>query len=90
MKRYDYIVAYDIKNQKRLQKVAKFLEKEIIRIQYSVYIAKNFSPQMIYLLADRLIELINPEEDDIRIYRIKDYGYRLGKAFDLKDIFVIK
>ena len=37
MKRFDFLVCYDIADAKRLRKVAKLLEKEAIRIQKSQF-----------------------------------------------------
>jgi len=90
MRKDDYIISYDIKDKKRLAKVARYLEKETFRIQYSIFLAKNFTKNKIYNIADNLIELIDPNEDDIRIYKIKNYGIYLGKAYNLKEVFIIK
>jgi len=90
MKKSDYLICYDISDNKRLRKVAKFLEKECIRVQYSIFIAKNITKEQIYVIADSLNELIKPKEDDVRIYKIKDYGINMGIAFDLNEIFIIR
>ena len=38
MKTYNFVISYDISDDKRLRKAAKILEKEAMRFQYSVYI----------------------------------------------------
>ncbi len=90
MKKDDYLICYDISDQKRLKKVAKFLEKELVRVQYSIFIAKNFKKEQIYEIADKLNEIIDPKEDDVRIYKIKNSGISMGIAFDLDEIFIIR
>ena len=90
MKKSDYLICYDISDNKRLRKVAKFLEKKCIRVQYSIFIAKNITKEQIYKVADGLNELIEPKEDDVRIYKIKNYGISMGIAFDLSEIFIIR
>ncbi|SMC09208.1 CRISPR-associated endonuclease Cas2 [Nitratiruptor tergarcus] len=90
MKRSDYLICYDISNPKRLRKIAKLLEQECIRIQYSIFLAKKATKEEIYAIADKLTELIDPDEDDVRIYKIKDHGIYMGVAYDLKEIFLIR
>jgi CRISPR-associated endonuclease Cas2 len=36
-----FVIAYDIKDDKRLRKIAKFMEKEAIRIQLSVFFLRE-------------------------------------------------
>ena len=89
MKKSDYLVCYDIADPKRLAKLARFLEKRAFRIQYSVFFAPKKSKEDIYRLAQEITEFIEPQEDDVRIYKIKNYGIILGKAYDLSQIFII-
>lgn len=37
MKRFNFLICYDISDIKRLRKIAKLLESLTIRIQYSIY-----------------------------------------------------
>ena len=90
MRKNDYLICYDIANPKRLAKLARMLEKEVIRIQYSIFIAKGFTKEKIYKIADAITDIIDPNEDDVRIYTIKDKGIAMGNAFDLDEIFIIK
>lgn len=70
MQNCDFLICYDISDEKRLKKVAKQLEKLSIRIQKSVFFYKNASKNNIKILATALNNLINEKEDDIRIYQI--------------------
>lgn len=63
------IVAYDIADDKRLQRVAKICEDYGVRVQYSVFECR--------LEADRfdefwleLLSVINPDEDRLVAYRV--------------------
>ena len=90
MKKSDYLICYDIADPKRLRKIAKYLESETIRVQYSIFLAQGFTKERIYQIADRLVELIDPKADDVRIYTILDHGIAMGAAYDLQEIFIIK
>jgi CRISPR-associated protein Cas2 len=64
------LICYDISNGKRLRKVAKFLEKNAMRIQNSVFLYPQVVKFELTHLVNKLNELIDDEEDDIRIYHI--------------------
>ncbi len=86
----DYLICYDIADEKRLGKIARFLEKEAFRLQYSIFFLNGATKEKIYSIAQKLTELIDPNEDDIRIYTIVDKGVKLGAAYDLDEIFIIR
>lgn len=83
------IVCYDIADERRLSKVAKYLESEGIRIQYSVFLILDMSPQRMDEMCARLSLLIDQEVDDVRIYEVIHSGVRLGTALDLDNPFVL-
>jgi len=85
----EYIIAYDISNEKRLARVARYLTKESMRIQYSIFYLPSVTKERLQRVAEELSELINKEEDDLRIYTIKTKGYRAGIAVDLAHPFII-
>ncbi len=89
MKKRDYLICYDISDPKRLAKIAKYLEKEAIRIQYSIFLAKGATKEGIYAIAQNLVEMIDPKEDDVRIYEIEENTAVMGKAYDVDEIFII-
>jgi len=90
LRKNDYLVCYDIADPKRLSKLARFLEKRLVRIQYSIFYAPNMDKEEIYQLAQSIVDYIDPEEDDVRIYKIVDPGYSVGQAYDLSEIFIIR
>jgi CRISPR-associated protein Cas2 len=70
MKRFDFLVCYDMADTKRLRKVAKVLERESIRIQKSQFFYLGATQDDIVDLVDELNTIIDKEEDDIRIYKV--------------------
>lgn len=74
-----YIICYDIKNERRLQKIGKFMNQEAIRLQYSTFLFIGTQPEHNQLI-DQLNERIKTSEDDVRSYQIGDIqqGYFLG------------
>jgi len=63
-----FIIAYDICDEKRLKTIAKFMERNTIRIQFSIYFI-CCDRKEIKRIIDNLMKLMD-EEDDIRIYRV--------------------
>ena len=84
MKRYNFIISYDISNEKRLKKIAKVLEKKAIRIQYSIFYLPKATKEELHIILDELLKLYNEKEDDIRVYNIKNSGIKLGSGVDLE------
>ena len=85
----DYIVSYDISDQKRLQKLAKELEEIGVRIQYSVFFVPGMSREAIDTLVDIIKEIVDESEDDVRIYRVLGKGMVLGRGIDLSKYSLI-
>ena len=86
-----YLISYDICDPRRLNRVAKFLEKHACRVQYSVF-AAQITPARLSLLLDELAELIEPSEDDIRAYPLPHEAdvYLLGTQIFPDDILLIR
>ena len=78
-----WLVAYDIADPRRLQKVGRHMRKEGLALQYSVYLVRG-NKVKIELLLDQLSALIDKRADDIRAYplgeNVRIWG--LGKQFD--------
>ncbi len=64
-----YIIPYDIRNPRRLQRVAKIMENYGTRVQYSVFeclIDNKLHDKLIH----ELKKVIDEEEDTIRSYEL--------------------
>jgi CRISPR-associated protein Cas2 len=64
-----YLIAYDIADPARLQRVHRFLKRHGMALQYSVFLARLSGPGLQALLAG-VEELIEPREDDVRAYAL--------------------
>lgn len=62
-----YLVGYDVRNHRRLARVARFMEGEGIRMQYSVFLVPA-SEAGVRRLIEGLAQRIEPSQDDVRIY----------------------
>ncbi len=85
MKRYDFVVCYDISDPKRLKKIAKAVERRALRIQYSIYVLFDATQQELNILLENITKIYNQEQDDIRVYKIKQKGIHMGSAIDLEN-----
>ncbi len=81
----DYLICYDISDRKRLQKLSRDLEKLAIRIQYSIFFAPSVSQESLFDIMETIDAIIEPSEDDVRIYTVVKSGLHLGQAIDLSD-----
>jgi CRISPR-associated protein Cas2 len=62
-----YLLAYDIANPKRLMRVHRTVKGYGMPLQYSVFLIVGSTPTLDELLT-RLDDIIDPKEDDIRVY----------------------
>jgi CRISPR-associated protein Cas2 len=84
-----YLICYDIACEKRLAKVARALEKECLRVQYSVFLLPLATRERAQAIAQSLADLIDPQADDLRLYPITNPGLRSGTAPDLNEPLVV-
>lgn len=71
MNRKLYLVSYDISDPHRLQRVHRCCKERGLALQYSVFVVEGTEADRRALAAD-LGELIEPEEDDVRIYTLPE------------------
>ncbi|GAB4362646.1 MAG: hypothetical protein Kow0060_18990 [Methylohalobius crimeensis] len=62
-----HLACYDISDPKRLNRVHRYLKKIGIPLQYSVFLL-HVEPIKLGRITAGLDRLINPHEDDVRIY----------------------
>lgn len=88
MKKMNFVITYDISDNKRLRKVALFLEKNAIRIEYSVFFVEAKRKKIMFIIKE-LKKIINKNEDDVRIYRVNlSKSIVLKNAIDVKKLLV--
>ena len=66
-----YFVCYDIADPERLRNVAKTLESFGLRVQYSFFQC-DMPRKVMEDLRDKLLTMININEDNLRIYPVCD------------------
>lgn len=76
-----WIVTYDIAGKRRLPRVFKFLKKQGIPVQYSVFLVDASAAKMGSIMAS-IAALIDKGADDVRAYRIPANPWKvtLGSA----------
>lgn len=91
-----WLLAHDIRDPRRLQRVWRYLRQEGVRLQYSVYVLAG-TRQHVEGVLDHLRTLIDEQSDDVRVYPLGENTriWGLGKQFDndgntLCDAFIDK
>ena len=85
MSRQDFLICYDIADEKRVGKIGKLVEKDAMRIQRSVYFYEQVTKEELTLLIEKVLTILDVEADDLRVYLIKNKGIALGEAVDLNN-----
>jgi len=85
-----YLIAYDITDPKRLSRIARYLSKRAVRVQYSVF-ATELSRRALNDTVDGLNALIDRRTDDVRIYPLPRDGEvaLLGRQIFPEDILLL-
>jgi CRISPR-associated protein Cas2 len=85
-----HIIAYDIGDPKRLTRIHRYLKKLAMPIQYSVFLIECNAKEL-QEVRDHLQEMINPKQDDIRIYTLplKPVIMTLGKQALFQGIYLL-
>lgn len=84
-----YVISYDITDDKRRQRLAKYLESYGVRVQYSVF-ETELNEQQLNSLIKGIKKKIKLSEDTVRIYpiqkdlrdRIITIGVDKGRFYD--------
>ena len=78
-----WLLAHDIADPKRLQKVWRLMRKEGLPLQYSLYLLHG-DRQRVQRLLDQLIPIIDSKRDDLRIYPLGENTrlWGLGTQFN--------
>lgn len=73
MARRRYLVAYDIRDDRRLRRVAVCMEGYGTRVQYSVFVS-DLSDRELVLMRGDLEHLMKPSEDSVMIVDLGQAG----------------
>jgi CRISPR-associated protein Cas2 len=71
-----YLVTYDIADPRRLSRLFRFLKKQGLPIQYSVFLVEASATQMGNLMV-KIAKMIHPAADDVRAYRLPENGWQI-------------
>ena len=84
-----YLVAYDICEPKRLQRVHRMLKKKGLPVQYSVF-SVVLSAVQVERLMDLIDAIIDEREDDLRCYSLPGtiHCITLGQQFFPDDVLL--
>lgn len=76
-----FLIGYDITDEKRLQKVHRAMSRFALPIQYSVFLFDGTEQQLNQEIKS-VLDIINKKQDDLRIYELPSRGLkvRMGKA----------
>lgn len=92
MSKSHYLICYDIRQSKRLQRIHKWLTKHATALQYSVFLAK-LSPAELQQVRTGLEKLMDTSEDDVRIFAVQapEKAFIIGKpiSFDTHGLVFI-
>ena len=64
-----YLIAYDVRDPKRLRRVHYYLRKQALAVQKSVFIVHT-DPANLALIQEQLRALVVEHDDDLRLYAI--------------------
>jgi len=85
-----WLVAYDIADAKRLQRLGRYMGQVAIRLQLSVYLV---DPSLIPIqeLVSNIEQIIDASEDDVRLYRLTSRSrmWGLGQQFENSDAMFV-
>ncbi|QLB13192.1 CRISPR-associated Cas2 family protein [Bisgaardia hudsonensis] len=75
-----YLIGYDISDEKRLQKIHRRMQKYATPIQYSVFLFEGDQHKLQECLKT-ILTILNKKEDDLRIYPLSKNSnqWKIGK-----------
>jgi CRISPR-associated protein Cas2 len=82
-----WLVTYDIADPKRLTRLFKFLKKQGVPLQYSVFLVEASAVKMSSLVL-QMTAIVDSKADDVRAYRLPEnlWQVTLGASILPEDI----
>lgn len=71
-----YLLTYDIADPRRLSRLFRYLKKQGLPVQYSVFVVEA-SPVQIGSMMVHIAKMIHPDADDVRAYRLPENGWQI-------------
>lgn len=66
-----WLVAYDVADRRRLQRLRRRLLRDALPVQYSLYLFHGSAGE-VHALLDALVRLMDEAEDDVRAYPVPE------------------
>ncbi len=70
-----WLVTYDIANPRRLGRLFKFLKKQGVPVQYSVFLVEASTVKMGSLML-QMAQIVDADADDVRAYRLPENPWK--------------
>ncbi len=71
-----WLVTYDITDPRRLARLFKYLKKQGVPVQYSVFLVEASGAKMGNLIV-QIAKIVDKEEDDVRAYRLPERTWKI-------------
>jgi CRISPR-associated protein Cas2 len=71
-----YLVTYDIADKKRLSRLFRYLKKQGLPIQYSVFLVESNAVKIGSMMT-KIAKMIHKDADDVRAYRLPENGWQV-------------
>lgn len=71
-----WLVTYDIADPRRLARLFKFLKKQGVPVQYSVFLVEASAAKMGNLIV-QIAKIVDKDEDDVRAYRLPERTWKV-------------
>lgn len=72
----NWLVTYDIADPRRLARLFKFLKKQGIPMQYSVFLVEASAAKMGNLIV-QIAKMVDKDADDVRAYRLPERTWKV-------------
>lgn len=72
----NWLVTYDIADPRRLARLFKFLKKQGVPVQYSVFLVEASAAKMGNLIV-QIAKIVDKDEDDVRAYRLPERTWKV-------------
>ncbi|MBF2056644.1 MAG: CRISPR-associated endonuclease Cas2 [Cyanobacterium sp. T60_A2020_053] len=80
-----WLICYDVRDDKRRTQLAKLLEQQCVRVQYSVFECPLDTKKLEFFLSSKWLKVLNLQEDSLRIYPLDALAKQKTKIYGVKD-----